>query len=241
MGAGSVVRLAFDVDVMIDATTEIEVGLDSRGRSAVTRMRCEVPMLVRVIDQVGPMLSLAMVNGAAGPLGGDRLRFRLELGPDTKVALCSVAATMAQPGARGEASELLVDVVVGDRAMLNWHPQPTVSVMGSDHRVVVRVWAKSSSTVSLREGVSLGRRDEPPGRFALRERVTIDDVAVLDHETMFAPGALLGPGAQGARRMMTTEVVVGAVLPAPCVEVTDHRLRSAVHLSPLCALVTTLI
>jgi urease accessory protein len=223
----------------MDATTEIEVGLDCRGHTVVRRMHCEVPMLVRVIDGAGPMLTLAMVNGAAGPLGGDRLRFRLELEPGTQVDVFSVGAAIAQPGPRGESSELVVDLVVGDHAVLHWHPQPTVSVMGSNHRVVVTVSARSSSTVSLREGVSLGRCDEPPGRFALRERVTVDDIAVLDHETLFAPGALLGPGAQGSGRTMATEVSIGAVLPLPCVEVSDQYLRSTVHLSPRCALVTT--
>jgi hypothetical protein len=38
---------------------------------------------------------------------------------------------------------------------------------------------------------------------------------------------------------MNTEVVIGSVLPAAAVEVNDHCLRSTVHLSPLCALVTT--
>ena len=70
-----------------------------------------------------------------------------------------------------------------------WHPEPTVSVMGSDHHTMVRLSATSSSTVTMREGVSLGRHGEPSGRFTLRERVTIDGLAVLDHETVFAPGA----------------------------------------------------
>ena len=48
----------------------------------------------------------------------------------------------------------------------------------------------------------------------------------------------MGPGAQGTGRSMTTEVVIGAVLPEPFVEVTAGCLRSTVHLSPLCALVT---
>lgn len=196
-------------------------------------------MLVRVIGQPSSALTLAMVNGAAGPLGGDRLRFRLQVGPGAHVAVCSVAAAMAQPGPRGEPSELSVDLVVGNEATLDWHPQPTVSVIGSDHRVVVRLSATSTSTVTMREGVSLGRTAEMPGRFALRERVTIDGLAVLDHETVFAPGALMGPGAQGSGRTLTTEVVIGAVLPQPSVEVNDHCLRSSVHLSPICALVTT--
>jgi urease accessory protein len=221
------------------AATEVEVGLDRRGNTIVRRMHCEVPLLVRVVSEPGPTLGLAMVNGAAGPLGGDQLRFRLELGPGAKISMCSVGASMAQPGALGEPSHLIIDLVVGNGATLDWHPLPTVSVVGSDHRVVVRLSATNSSTVTMHEGVSLGRRGEPPGRFALRERVTIDDAAVLDHETVFAPGALLGPGAQGTATTMTTEVIIGAVLPQPCVSVRDGCMHSAVHLSPICALVTT--
>jgi urease accessory protein len=229
---------------VIDATTEVEVGLDCRGHTVVRRMYCEVPMLVRVVDGTNPIgpgsvLTLAMVNGAAGPLGGDRLRFRLHVGAGANVAVCSVAAAMAQPGPRGEPSRLDVELVVGDDAMLDWRPEPTVSVMGSDHRVGVRLSATSTSTVAMREGVSLGRTDEPPGRFALHERVTIDGVAVLDHEAVFAPGALMGPGAQGAGHSMMTEVLIGSDLPRPGSSVTPQCLRSTVHLASNCALVTT--
>ena len=146
---------------------------------------------------------------------------------------------MAQPGPRGEPSQLDVDIVIGERASLDWRPQPTVSVMGSDHRAVVHLAATGSSNVTMHEAVSLGRHGESPGRFALRERVTIDGIGVLDHETVFAPGPLMGPGGQGNGRSMTTEVIIGRALPEPCVEVTDHCLRATVHLSPLCALIVT--
>jgi len=199
-------------------------------------------MLARVVGHPSAsMLTLAMVNGAAGPLGGDRLKFRLHVGPGAHVTVCSVAAAMAQPGSRGEQSELSIEIAVGEDATLDWRPEPTVSVMGSDHRVDVRLSTTGTSMVSMREGVSLGRSGEPPGRFALHERVTIDGLAVLDHETVFAPGALLGPGANGGGRSMTSLVVVGSDLPTPCVDVSEHCMRSSVELSHNCALVTTRI
>lgn len=222
----------------MEAATAAEVGLDNRGHTVVRRMLCEVPLLVRVIDN-GPTLSLAMVNGAAGPLGGDHYRFRLEVGAGAHVAVCSVAAAMAQPGPSGAASEMVVDLVVGEHATLDWAPQPTVSVVGSDHRVVVHLAAAGSARVVMREGVSLGRSGEPSGRFALRERVIIDEVAVLDHETVLAPGALVGPGAHGPGRNLTTSVIIGADLPPPSVSVTERCVQATVHLSPICALVTT--
>jgi urease accessory protein len=195
-------------------------------------------MLVRVVGG-GPTLTLALVNGAAGPLGGDRYRFRLEVGAGAHVAVCSVAAAMAQPGPRGAASEMIVDLVVGERATLDWGPQPTVSVVGSDHRVVVHLTAAGSSRVVMREGVSLGRTGEPSGRFALRERVTIDEVAVLDHETVLAPGALMGPGAHGPGRNLNTSVIIDTDLPPPSVSVTERCAQATVQMSPICALVTT--
>ena len=220
----------------MEASTEIVVGVDGRGHTVVRRMRCEAPLLVRVVGGSGEKLNLAMVGGAAGPLGGDRLCFRLELETGAHVSVRSVAAAMAQPGPCADPSSLSIEVVVGAEANLDWQPHPTVSVVGSDHRSTVRLDAASSSTVRMCEGVSLGRYGEQPGRFSLRERVVIDGVAVLDHETVFAVGALLGPGAQGPGRSSTSEVVVGSSLPDPVAVVTADCLSSTVHLSPICAL-----
>ena len=224
---------------MIDAATSIVIGVDGSGRTVVRTMRCEVPMLVRIVGEPGPVLNLAMVSGAAGPLGGDRLCFRLELEAGAHVAVRSVAAAMAQPGPHGQPSQLDVALIVAAGASLDWQPQPVVSVMGSDHRVNVRLDATGTSTVTMREGVFLGRHGELPGRFVLRERVVIDGVAVLDHETAIAPGALMGPGGQGSARTMSTEVVIGSRLPDPIAVVTDHCVHSTVHLSPICALAVT--
>ena len=223
----------------MEATTEIVVGLDARGRNVVRRMHCEAPLLVRVIDEPGGTLRLALVNGAAGPLGGDRLHFRLELEPGSRVAVCSVASAMVQPGPRGDASELQVDLLVAAEASLDWSPQPTVSVVGSDHRSLVRLSTTGTSTVTMCEGVALGRHDELPGRFELRERVTIDGTAVLDHHTVFAPGALMGPGAHGSFRRLSTEVVIGGALPPSGTTVSEQCLHSTVHLAANCALTVT--
>ena len=101
------------------ATTTIEVGLDARGHTVAHRIQCDVPLLVRVADTPGPVLTLLLVNGAAGPLGGDQLSFRLEVGPGAHVIVRSVAATMAQPGPSGEPSSLDIELVVGREAMLD--------------------------------------------------------------------------------------------------------------------------
>ncbi len=221
------------------ASTTIEVGLDARGNTVARRLQCEVPLLVRVADTPGRGLSLLLVNGAAAPLGGDHLRFRLEVGPGAHVMVRSVAATMAQPGPMGEPSLLELELVVNERATLDWAPEPMVSVCHSRHRTTMHLSASGSATVSVRERVSLGRHSEAPGHLELQQRVTIDGVDVLRHDTHFAAGPLLGVGAQGAGRSMRSEVRIGADLPAPASEVSPEVVRAVFHLSPICALITT--
>ena len=220
------------------ASTTIEVGLDARGNTVARRLQCEVPLLVRVADVPGPVLTLSLVSGAAGPLGGDHLTFRLEVGPGAHVVVRSVAATMAQPGPSGEPSLLEVELVVHDNATLDWAPEPMVSVRGSQHRTAMHLIATGSSTVSAREGVSLGRHQEEPGQLLLQQRVTIDGIDVLRHDTEFDVGPLLGVGAQGNGRSMYSEVRVGTDLPAPASEVTPELVRAVFHLTPFCALIT---
>ena len=220
------------------ASTTIEVGLDSRGNTVARRLQCEVPLLVRVADGSGRVLTLSLVNGAAGPLGGDHLRFRMEVGSGAHVVVRSVAATMAQPGPSGEPSLLEIELVVHEHATLDWAPEPMVSVRGSRHRTSMHLTAASSSTVSAREGISLGRHDEPPGHLLLEQRVTIDGVDVLRHDTEFDVGPLLGVGAQGSGRSMYSEVRIGNDLPAPASEVTPEFVSAVFLLTPTCALVT---
>ncbi|MBI5090307.1 MAG: urease accessory protein UreD [Actinobacteria bacterium] len=223
----------------MDATTEVEVGLDARGRSVVRRMHCEAPLLVRVAGTDSSCLLLVLVNGAAGPLGGDRLRFRLRLAAGTDVDVRSVAASMVQPGPRGAPSSYDVDLEVGDGARLRWSPEPTVSVCGSDHRTTVRLSAPSTADVRVREVVALGRHDEIGGRLALHQRVVVDGLPVLDHEIVFGGGALAGPGAQGPGRRFASEVIVGGALPAAGTRVDAGCASGVVHLSPVCALSST--
>ncbi len=203
-------------------------------------MHCEAPLLVRVADEPGPGLTLLLVGGAAGPLGGDRLRFDLTVGAGCRVVVRSVAAVLAQPGPRGDHSELDVGISVGAEATLDWSPEPTVSVIGSDHRIRLGLFVAGTGSAIFTERVSLGRYAEVSGRLSLRQRVEIAGNAVLDHETVFQPGALAGPGAHGPWRSIVSTVVIGAELPEPTAYVSPACAGAVMHLSSRCALVTTL-
>ncbi|MGD9995505.1 MAG: urease accessory protein UreD [Ilumatobacteraceae bacterium] len=218
------------------AATEVDVGLDARGRSVVRQMRCEAPLLVRVVDSESDVLRLVFVNGAAGPLGGDELRVRLSVEPRARVEVRSVAASLAQPGAAGVPSTFDIDIEVGDDATLDWSPQPTVSVSGSDHRTTVHLIATSTSHVRLHEAVVLGRYGEDSGRIAFRQRVVIDGRPVLDHETELGHSALMSPGAHGTGRHITSLLELGSDLPPPSVHVSSTCIAATMQISPRCSL-----
>jgi urease accessory protein len=219
----------------VRAITEVAVGLDAQGRSVVRQMRCEAPLLVRVVDGDSDTLRLVLVNGAAGPLGGDDLRMLLHVERGADVEVRSVAASLAQPGPHATPSILHVELDVGADARLDWAPEPTVSVRGSDHRTSVRLIAAGTSRVRLHEAVVLGRHGEDCGRIALRQRVVIDGRPVLDHETELGHGALTGPGAHGPGRHVTSLIEVGAQLSAPGVHVSGTCIGATMHVAPTCA------
>ena len=156
-----------------------------------------MPLLFRQATDDDPGVTLVWVNGAGGPLGGDRLRLRVEVRDGASLRMVSSGASIAQPGPRGGHSALDVDVVLGDGSHLHWEPEPQISVRGSDHRAVLRVVAAPSAQAHVVERARWGRAGEDGGRLVLRQRLEVGGAVVLDHELVLGGGALAGPGANG--------------------------------------------
>jgi urease accessory protein len=227
----------------VRATTVLEVGLASSGASVLRQMQCEVPLVVRVGASSGGVLELLVVNGAAGPLGGDEFDLSLTVGEGAAVRVRSVAATMAQPGPHGDASIARTRLVVGDGARLDWQLEPTVCVRGSVHTAHTHLVVHGSGTARVTDAVWLGRHGEAPGRLTLRQRLEVDGPqhagVVLDHATTFGTEPFDGPGAHGPWRWARSELTVGDdAAQVPSSEVTAERVRGVFPLAPRCALVT---
>ena len=196
------------------SSTTVEVALRDDGVSAVTVMRCEAPLLVRQ-DTADGVLTLWLVGGAAGPLGGDELSLRVVVGPGASVRVRSVAAMLAQPGVSGGSSELRTHVDVGEGAALDWDPEPIISVRGSDHRSTTLLTAAPTSTVRFADAASLGRHDEDPGLLTLHQRVTVAGHPVLDHALVLGTAPHVAPDvtrANAAFRESAGDRVPGAAL-----------------------------
>lgn len=222
------------------AATRVEVGLDSTGATVVRRMRCEAPLLVRV-DGVTTdgWLGLLLVNGAAGPLGGDELEFVLVVGNGARVRVRSVAASLVQPDPLATPSTSRTRLEVGEGATLDWELEPTVSVIGSRHSIVTHLEAAESATVTLADSVQLGRYQERSGELALRQRVSVGGRHMLDHETRFGPGAQSGPGGHGPFRWVQSRVTIADdAATSPAADVDGDTIRGVFPLGRRCALET---
>lgn len=221
------------------AATEVHVGLDARGRSIATVIRCEAPLLFRVAAEPGDALQLSMVGGAAGPLGGDDLQLQLYVGEGASVIVRSVGATMVQPGTTDAQSNTDIHVTVAAGARLDWWPEPTVSVIGSRHRAVTTIELAADASLRWVDEVSLGRFDEASGRLSLRQRLEVSGRVVVDHETEFGSTALTGPGGHGHGRCILSALIVGDDAPTTAESIVGSGLvRGVFPVEPRVALVT---
>ena len=169
------------------------------GRTRFTALAGEGPLLLRETDsQQDPAAGAALVHlvgGAAGPLGGDELRYCVDLGPGAHVLVRSVAAMIALPGLHGNESTLDITARVADAARLSWSPQPLIVAGAARHRSTARIDLAANARLVWREEMLLGRHGEPPGSVVTRLRVRRDGRALLDHTLAAGPRY---PGSLGA-------------------------------------------
>ena len=191
--------------VSLRANARLEVA-DVDGTLVLSSVRSEPPFAIR---RCGDRVMVA--GSAASPVGGDRLSLDVVVGAGATLDLGTVAATMVWPGAEPGRSEMATSCVVGERAHLDWHPEPTVSVVGSDHLITTHVDLASTATCRLIDELSLGRHGEPSGALEWRMRVERGGRVLVHHAERFGPdvaghGSVVGVG---SARHVCSAVLVG--------------------------------
>ncbi len=161
------------------ACAELAVRADGRGCSVADVIRGEAPLLMRVTGHAP--LTVHLVGGAAGPLGGDRLRLRVDVGADTDLRVRSVAATLAQPGPHGGPSTACTTATVAGGARLDWCPEPTIAVAGCHHTARTHVIAALGSDVRWVDELVGGRHGAPAGSVVLHQRIELGGAPLLHH------------------------------------------------------------
>ncbi len=175
------------------------------GTTRFRTLRSDPPLLLRPTPA-----ALQLVGGAAGPLGGDRLGYRVRVGAAATLTVRSVAASMVLPGT--DESVLDIDVEVAEGAHLDWEPQALISVVASTHRQRTVIRLAPTATLRWRETLVLGRSGEEPGSLTSVLRVERGGDVVHHNELRIgadAPG-WDGPAGLGGARAIISEIGIGA-------------------------------
>ncbi|MGV9594273.1 urease accessory protein UreD [Streptomyces tendae] len=187
-------------------TTELAGRGPGRPRTRVSVLRSGWPLMLRTTAPLAatPVTAWAcrtadaarvhLAAGAAGPLGGDRLRLEVRVGPGSALVLGEIAPTLLLPGTYGGQSCLDVRIHVGAGAALAWLPELVIAARGCRHVTDTRVVLEPGARLVLREEVLFGRYDEPCGQYRQRIRVETGGGPLYDQELRTGP---LAPGWDG--------------------------------------------
>lgn len=197
VAAGTARSGAASADHGFDSHAYAHAELDGAGRTRLVALRSSGPLVLRSTPS-----GLFLVGGGAGPVGGDRLRLDLTVGPGAAITVRSVAASLLHPGFADRASRLGIAVHVGEGATLHWLPEPTIALPGCRHATRTRIELQAGARLVWREELILGRGGEPPGNVASRLDLSLEQRPLLrqqlrigDDASGYAGAAVLGGSA----------------------------------------------
>ncbi|HEY2223010.1 urease accessory protein UreD [Actinomycetospora sp.] len=153
-----------------------------------------------------------VVAVGGGPLGGDKLRLEVEMGPGERLAVHSAAATVVQPGRDpGRSASFAVEASLAAGSTLDWCPEPTVVCDAAVWEPSVRLDLADGARARVVEQVVLGRSGQVGGRCASTMRAVLGGLPVLASTTVLdgADSALTGVGGTGGARSVGSVLVVG--------------------------------
>ncbi|GIF13242.1 urease accessory protein [Actinoplanes teichomyceticus] len=185
---------------------------DGAGGTRLAVLRGQAPLLLRRTGPpAGDRVAVHLVGGAAGPLRGDELSLRIEVGPGARLSLFSVAAQLALPGRPAPASRLTVEATVAAGGTLRWLPQPLIAAAGCDHVAVTRVAVAAGGSLLWRDDLVCGRHGEVAGDFVADTLISYAGRALYRHELAVGPRAAgwAGPAVLGGGRAVGTLVAAG--------------------------------
>jgi urease accessory protein len=176
-------------------------------------MHGEAPLLPR---RTGPG-EVHFVGGAAGPLGGDRFRIDVIVGPDAFLVVRSVAATIALPGRTGALSQLEIHATVASGGRLDWRPEPLIAVRGCRHETLSTVDLAANAMLVWRDELVCGRYGEPSGVARLWTSVSRAGKPLYINDLTVGPGTgAEGPAILGGARVYGSQLCVpGTTAPKP--------------------------
>jgi len=188
------------------ATARLRAEADGSGATRLAVLRSEPPLLLR---PTGPN-TVHLVGGAAGPLGGDRLRIEVNVGPGASLTVRAVAASLALPGADGAPSRLEITASVAAGGRLSWLPEPLIAAAGCRHTTQTTIDVAAGASLQWRDELQCGRHGELPGDVQLITGLRVRNVEIYRHKLAVGPGApgWSGPAVLGDARAIGSLLIV---------------------------------
>jgi len=178
------------------------------GADGVTRfpvLASQVPLVLRRTAD-----AVYLVGGAAGPIGGDELSLRIEVGAGAFLRVRTAAASIALPGLDGLESVFLVTATVAAGGRLEYLPEPVVVTAGARHATLVSVTLAAGASLLLRDELLLGRHGEAGGaaRSVLRADYAGRPLLRQSLSVSGSDAASLGPAVLAGHRGVGTVLLV---------------------------------
>jgi urease accessory protein len=153
-----------------------------------------------------------LVGSASTPLGGDDVTLDVEVGPGADLVLTGVAAALALPGqGRAEASRLVVRLVVGPQASVQYLPEPTIVTRRADHHTELHAELGPAARLRCREVLVAGRSGETSGSYRGLTRVQDAPTGhplLVQTQELGDPALHASPAHLAGRRVLGTEVLM---------------------------------
>lgn len=185
--------------------TDLEVRLRraAGGAVRVDGVLCSAPVWFRWDGT-----TLWLVGSGASPVGEDRIRVCVDVGPGVHVSVRSVAATVVY-AARGAGTTWDTVLRVADGASLDWRPEPVILTHRARHASTTVVQASSDASVTLDEVLVLGRVGEDTGSLCATLDVAIDGRRVLLTSNDTSVPAWSGPSGTAGSRVLASRLRLG--------------------------------
>jgi urease accessory protein len=186
----------------MQAHARVVAEADGNGGTRLARLRGEAPLLLRQTRVHAGSVTVHLVGGAAGPLGGDDLRLDIEVGPGAALCLRAVAASVALPARSGAPSRTVLTATVAAGGSLCWLPEQLVAAGGCRHATLATVELAGGASLRWRDELICGRYGEEPGDATIATSVRYAGRPLLRQSLTVGPGApgWAGPAVLGGAK-----------------------------------------
>jgi urease accessory protein len=192
----------------VKATARIVATADpAGGGTRLAVLQSQSPLLLR---RTGAG-EVHLVGGAAGPLGGDRLRIEVEVEAGATLVVRTVAASVALPSHDGDWSHANVVASVAGQATLHWLPEPLIAAQGCRHEATADIDIAEGGRLVWRDELVCGRHGEACGDAVSRLVAHYAGQPLLAHELAVGPSApgWNGPAVLGDARAAGSLLLAG--------------------------------